>query len=51
LNNNKKTIKKSSNKNQKDHKKTPIKVAMSKKTCPSWHLGQVGQGAFGVPFD
>ncbi len=36
---------------QKDHQKEQVKVAMSKMTCQRWHLHQVGEGSFGVPFD
>jgi hypothetical protein len=35
---------------QIDHKKDLVKMAGSKMTCPRWHLGQVEQGPFGVPF-
>jgi hypothetical protein len=36
---------------QKEHQKEQVKVAMSKMTCQRWHLHQVGEGSFGVPFD
>jgi hypothetical protein len=37
--------------NQKDPQKHLIVMVGSKTTCPKWHLGQVKQGPFGVPFD
>jgi len=36
--------------NQKDHEKDLVKIVKSKTTSPRWHLGQVGQGPFGVIF-
>jgi hypothetical protein len=37
--------------NKKNHKKDPVKMVGSKMTCLKCHLGQVGQGPFGVSFD
>jgi len=36
---------------QKGLQKEQVKMAMSKMTCQRWHLHQVGEGSFGVPFD